>query len=80
MIKQLSSVFPLVKLCKVMKVSRSAYYALPKRTAKIITAEQLHLYRTAKVNLICGLIAYTFQEKQPSIRITRLDKEFLMQL
>lgn len=32
------------------------------------------------VNLIAGLIAYTFQEKQPSIRITRLDKEFLMQI
>lgn len=32
------------------------------------------------VNLIAGLIAYTSQEKQPSIRITRLDKEFLMQI
>ncbi len=32
------------------------------------------------VNLIAGLIAYTFQKKQPSIRIIRLDKEFLMQI
>ncbi|WP_404389846.1 IS3 family transposase [Pseudoalteromonas phenolica] len=47
-IKQLSSVFPVVKLCKVMKVSRSAYYAWLKRPAKIITAEQLNLYRKAK--------------------------------
>jgi hypothetical protein len=31
------------------------------------------------VNLIGGLIVYTFQEKQQRIRITRLDKEFLMQ-
>ena len=31
-----------------MKVSRSAYYAWLKRPAKIITAEQLHLYRSAK--------------------------------
>lgn len=31
------------------------------------------------VNLIGGLIVYTVQEKQPRIRITRLDKEFLMQ-
>lgn len=40
--------FPVVKLCKVMKVSRSAYYAWLKRPAKIITAEQLNLYRKAK--------------------------------
>ena len=31
-----------------MKVSRSAYYAWLKRPAKIITAEQLNLYRKAK--------------------------------
>lgn len=31
-----------------MKVSRSAYYAWLNRPAKIITAEQLHLYRRAK--------------------------------
>jgi putative transposase len=37
------------KLCKMMKVSRSAYYAWLKRPAKIITAEQLNLYRSAKV-------------------------------
>lgn len=48
MIKQLSPAFPIVKLCKTMKVSRSAYYAWLNRPAKIITAEQLHLYRRAK--------------------------------
>ncbi|WP_193343340.1 IS3 family transposase [Pseudoalteromonas luteoviolacea] len=47
-IKQLSSVFPVVKLCKVMQVSRSAYYAWLKRPAKVITAEQLNLFRRAK--------------------------------
>ena len=40
--------FPIAKLCKMMKVSRSAYYAWLNRPAKIITAEQLHLYRSAK--------------------------------
>lgn len=40
--------FPVVKLCKVMKVSRSAYYAWLKRPAKVITVEQLNLYRQAK--------------------------------
>ena len=40
--------FPVAKLCKVMKISRSAYYAWLKRPVKIITAEQLHLYRNAK--------------------------------
>lgn len=35
-------------LCRVMQVSRSAYYTWVKRPAKIITAEELHLYRRAK--------------------------------
>ncbi|WP_042151205.1 IS3 family transposase, partial [Pseudoalteromonas sp. '520P1 No. 412'] len=48
-IKQLSSIFPIAKLCKMMKISRSAYYAWLNRPAKIITAEQLNLYRSAKV-------------------------------
>ncbi|WP_353517147.1 IS3 family transposase [Thalassotalea sp. SU-HH00458] len=47
-IKQLAPDFPIVKLCKIMKVSRSAYYAWLNRPAKVITAEQLHLYRRAK--------------------------------
>ncbi len=38
-IKQLSLVFPVVQLCKMMNVSRSAYYAWLHRPAKIITAE-----------------------------------------
>ncbi|MFM2479720.1 IS3 family transposase [Celerinatantimonas sp. MCCC 1A17872] len=47
-IKPLSSIFPVKALCRVMKVSRSAYYAWLKRPAKVITAEQLALYRRAK--------------------------------
>lgn len=38
----------MVKLCELMKVSRSAYYAWLARPAKIITMEQLNLYRRAK--------------------------------
>ena len=38
----------MVKLCELMKVSRSAYYAWLTRPAKIITTEQLNLYRRAK--------------------------------
>nr|WP_150138420.1 transposase [Candidatus Enterovibrio escacola] len=30
------------------------------------------------VNLLVGLIAYSFQPKKPSIKITRLDKQALM--
>ena len=35
-------------LCRAMQVSRSGYYAWHKRPAKLITAEQLHLYRRTK--------------------------------
>ena len=31
------------------------------------------------INMIAGLIAYTFQNKLPSIRVTRLDKESIIQ-
>ncbi len=37
-----------MKMCSVMQVSRSAYYAWLKRPVKLITAEDLHLYRRAK--------------------------------
>ena len=32
------------------------------------------------VNLLAGLIAYSFQPKKPSIKVTRLEKEALMQI
>lgn len=35
-------------LCRVMQVSRSAYYAWLKRPEKLITADELNLYRRAK--------------------------------
>jgi putative transposase len=35
-------------LCQFMKVSHSAYYAWRKRPAKVISAEELHLYRRMK--------------------------------
>ncbi|MDN3436390.1 MULTISPECIES: IS3 family transposase [Pseudoalteromonas] len=65
-IKQLSSVFPVVKLCKVMKVSRSAYYAWLKRPAKVITVEQLNLYRKAK---------YFFKKSRNSLGYRELRKK-----
>ncbi|WP_156499813.1 IS3 family transposase, partial [Oleiphilus sp. HI0061] len=45
---QLSSAYPVIKLCKAMGVSRSAYYAWLKRPTKSITPKQLHLYSRAK--------------------------------
>ena len=47
-IRQQSSNYSVTLLCKVMRVSRSAYYAWKKRPAKLITAQELHLYRRAK--------------------------------
>lgn len=41
--------YPVRILCRVMRVSRSAFYAWKARPAAIITAEELHLYRRAKV-------------------------------
>lgn len=40
--------YPVVLLCRVMRVSRSAYYDWSKRPGKIISAETLHLYRRMK--------------------------------
>ncbi|GAA64824.1 transposase insF for insertion sequence IS3 [Pseudoalteromonas sp. BSi20311] len=58
--------FPVVKLCKVMKVSRSAYYAWLKRPAKVITVEQLNLYRKAK---------YFFKKSRNSLGYRELRKK-----
>ncbi|PTN08433.1 hypothetical protein [Nitrosomonas aestuarii] len=43
-----SVAYPIILLCTVMNVSRSAYYAWHKRPAKIITSAELHLYRRLK--------------------------------
>ena len=40
--------YPVRIVCRVMRVSRSAFYAWKARPAQIITAEELHLYRRAK--------------------------------
>ena len=40
--------YPVRLLCQVMNVSKSAFYAWKARPAKVITAEELHLYRRAK--------------------------------
>lgn len=40
--------YPVVALCKVMKVSKSAYYDWRKRPGAVISADTLHLYRRMK--------------------------------
>lgn len=47
-IYRLSQAYPVAMLCSVMRVGRSAYYAWLKRPAKVITADELALYRRAK--------------------------------
>ena len=47
-IRQQSYAYPVKLLCRVMKASRSAYYAWKQRPAKLITAQELQLYRRAK--------------------------------
>ncbi len=40
--------YPVRLLCRVMNVGKSAFYAWKARPAKVISAEELHLYRRAK--------------------------------
>lgn len=40
--------YPVQLLCRVMNASKSAFYAWRARPAKVITAEELHLYRRTK--------------------------------
>ncbi len=40
--------YPVTILCRVMQVSTSAFYTWIKRPARLITADELHLYRRAK--------------------------------
>jgi putative transposase len=42
------TIIPVVKLCQLKKVSRSAYYAWLKPPAKLITEDKLNLYRRAR--------------------------------
>jgi len=48
-VEQQSPTYPVTLLCRMMKASCSAYYAWKKRPAMLITAQELHLYRRAKV-------------------------------
>jgi len=47
-IKELVEVYPVRLLCHVMQVSHSGYYAWRKRPAKLISADELRLYRRMK--------------------------------
>tara|TARA_R110000787_G_C13354578_1_gene439433 strand:+ start:354 stop:842 length:489 start_codon:yes stop_codon:yes gene_type:complete len=40
--------YPVRILCRVMKVSKSAFYAWKARPTRLITAQELHLYRRTK--------------------------------
>lgn len=51
-----------------MKVSRSAYYAWLKRPAKIITAEQLNLYRKAKHFFVKSRNSLGYRELRKKLR------------
>ena len=48
-IDDLCQSYPVRQLCRVMNVSKSAFYAWKARPAKVITVEELHLYRRIKV-------------------------------
>jgi putative transposase len=48
-IRDESENFPIIVLCRVMRVSRSAYYTWKKRPGNLISAEALHLYHRMKV-------------------------------
>lgn len=60
--------FPVVKLCKVMKVSRSAYYAWLKRPAKVITVEQLNLYRKTRHFFVKSRNSLGYRELRKKLR------------
>ncbi|QGO97880.1 putative transposase OrfB [Piscirickettsia salmonis] len=62
--------YPINLTCKVMKVSRSAFYAWDKRPAKVISIEELQLYRRCKElfkesrgSLGSRMMAYKLQEE-----------------
>ena len=47
-VSECSQVYPVTVLCRVMQVSCSAYYAWLKQSAKLITVDELRLYRRTK--------------------------------
>ncbi|MGH1432705.1 MAG: IS3 family transposase [Neptuniibacter sp.] len=47
-VQRQAAIYPVRVLCRVMRVSSSAYYSWCKRPAKVISADTLHLYRRAK--------------------------------
>jgi putative transposase len=58
--------FPVAMLCKVMRISKSAYYAWRKRPAIIISALTLNLHRREKA---------IFEDNQDSLGIRELGKK-----
>ncbi len=51
---QQSQVYPVIVLCSVKQVIRSAYYVWLKRPAKLITADEQHLYRRMKALFVAS--------------------------
>jgi len=48
-IKDNAQAYPVRMLCRVIRVGKSAFYAWKAKAAHVISAEELHLYRRAKV-------------------------------
>nr|WP_230382617.1 IS3 family transposase [Piscirickettsia salmonis] len=76
--------YPINLTCKVMKVSRSAFYAWDKRPAKVISIEELQLYRRCKElfkesrgSLGSRMMAYKLQEE--GFQVGRYRARSLMQ-
>jgi len=57
------------QLCRIMKVSSSAYYAWHKRPAILITADELHLYRRTKALFVASRESLGNRELMKKLRI-----------
>ena len=57
------------QLCRIMKVSTSAYYAWRKRPVILITADELHLYRRTKALFVASRESLGNRELMKKLRI-----------
>ena len=67
-IQEQSEGYPVIRLCRAMQVSTSAYYEWRKRPAKLITADELHLYRRAKALFIASRESLRSRELSKKLR------------
>lgn len=76
--------YPVRLLCQVMSVGKSAFYAWKARPAKVITAEELHLYRRAKALFKASRNSLGSRElvkklNEEGVRVTRHQVRMVMQ-